>query len=350
MVYGNLLLNIKNEQKSTNIFTPSVIYNEYVNCKTLLNLVSNETVKYVLESRMEVLYEISIKDIFNFISNAIKTLIQKIRDLISKIKNLILKVFTSSKKEEDRIKRIINFLKSKVMNEAGEVTINNNYLIDRFQDTLNTAKEDKMMYFILDDYIDENYKVKFDSLNYKTKELIDKLKNSTSELEFNKSFDKFKDKYLNKEYRSYGLCKSEKILKIYGHKDIKESDDDTINYILQEEKKNHKLKENFEIFERIINISAYKARIKYIERMAEDLNKCSKDLESNMNEVYNKKIKDGNIPLETLNNFKQIILWDVKCYSESESYIRAIVRITTSAYIKAEHYIYEMGKHLNANN
>lgn len=65
-------------------FLNSIVYNEYLNMKSILENCTSRDV--ILESQVELLHELSIKDIIDKIANAFKKIIEFIKDKIDKIK------------------------------------------------------------------------------------------------------------------------------------------------------------------------------------------------------------------------------------------------------------------------
>ena len=102
MFYGNSILKQQNTIiENTNI--DSVVYNEYVNKYNLLESCTNEYDMVILEAQLEVLYELSIKEIWNKIKKWIK-------DRLLGILKGLEKLFSKGKKTKfkDWILRLIN--------------------------------------------------------------------------------------------------------------------------------------------------------------------------------------------------------------------------------------------------
>lgn len=97
MIYGNKFLpkeDISIESASILEFgIQSVVYDEYCVYNSLLESCSDDTSKSILEAQVQVLYEVSIKDIFNKIITKIKEFIEWIKKLastiVTKIKNIV---------------------------------------------------------------------------------------------------------------------------------------------------------------------------------------------------------------------------------------------------------------------
>ena len=87
MIYGNVFLPKKEESMSMIEFgIESIAYNEYHNYKSLLEACTDESAKPVLEAQVQILYEVSFKDIINNIIKGINTLIEKVKELFEFIK------------------------------------------------------------------------------------------------------------------------------------------------------------------------------------------------------------------------------------------------------------------------
>ena len=134
MIYGNKFLpkeDISTESASMRDFgIESVVYNEYYNYLSLLENCKDETNKCILEAQVSILYEVSVKDIFNIISKAIRFIIKKIKELIKMIQSYISKSFKPF--DSDKVIKLYNKLKSNGI-------LNENYILE-------SSKVDKEFY------------------------------------------------------------------------------------------------------------------------------------------------------------------------------------------------------------
>lgn len=122
-VYGNTVLrehaNIISI-KEDNLFetVTSVVYEEYLNYKSLLEKCKDDSDKIIIEAKLEVLYEVSIKDIIN----TIKELWNRFRKWIKEKINTIFKFKNNldnrTKKAIDKNKQLIAKAKQKGLNES----------------------------------------------------------------------------------------------------------------------------------------------------------------------------------------------------------------------------------------
>lgn len=127
MVYGNTFL--PNEYKSNckdndiTLESISVIYNEYVNRLSLLESCTDDSEKQILESQIQVLYEISFQDIKNKIHDIIEFIKKKWREFKDWVKKIWNKIFHNeeeAKKEADKVEKMFeNMFKD----EDGDSTI-----------------------------------------------------------------------------------------------------------------------------------------------------------------------------------------------------------------------------------
>lgn len=122
MIYGNKFLPKKEESISVQEFgVESIVYNEYVNYKGLLESCTDDNSRSILEAQVQVLYEISFKDIWERIKKMWRDLIQWFKDLWNKIFNKEEKI----KKQEDEIqKRVDEAVKEALRKNNGNVTTN----------------------------------------------------------------------------------------------------------------------------------------------------------------------------------------------------------------------------------
>lgn len=93
MIYGNKFLPKKEESISVQEFgIESIAYNEYHNYKSLLESCTDESAKPVLEAQVEILYEVSFKDIIEKIKKAwndFKAWVKSIWDKIFNKKKIV---------------------------------------------------------------------------------------------------------------------------------------------------------------------------------------------------------------------------------------------------------------------
>ena len=77
----------------------SIVYNEYCNYKEMLESCTDESARPILEAQVEVLYEVSLSDIFEKIKNAIIKICNAIIECFKKVAGFIKRLFTSEKKQ-----------------------------------------------------------------------------------------------------------------------------------------------------------------------------------------------------------------------------------------------------------
>lgn len=86
MIYGNKFLPKKEESISVQEFgVESIAYNEYHNYKSLLESCTDESSKPVLEAQVQILYEVSFKDIIEKIKEAWKRFKEWVKGIFEKI-------------------------------------------------------------------------------------------------------------------------------------------------------------------------------------------------------------------------------------------------------------------------
>ena len=106
MIYSYITPNSITESTKKSEEIVSVVYNEYCNYKNLLESCTDEHERPILEAKVEVLYEISFKDIIQKIKDKIHEIIEWVKGLIKKIKEKLASIF-------DRKKNVMNAWKSK---------------------------------------------------------------------------------------------------------------------------------------------------------------------------------------------------------------------------------------------
>ena len=105
MIYGNVFLPKEDKSNYVNEFeVSSIVYDEYINRKSLLEACTSEEDKPILEAQIQVLYEVSIKDLFN-------TIIKKIKDFIKWLKETI----------NELISKVKEYFKNRKSNKAKEI-------------------------------------------------------------------------------------------------------------------------------------------------------------------------------------------------------------------------------------
>ncbi len=124
MIYGNVFLPPNNKEETISVKEfgiESIVYNEYYNYKSLLETCVTDNNRAILEAQVEILYEVSIKDIWEKIKKMWKDLIQWFKNLWNKIFNKEEKL---KKKEEEIQKRVDEAVKDALRKNNGNVTTN----------------------------------------------------------------------------------------------------------------------------------------------------------------------------------------------------------------------------------
>ena len=88
MVYGNKWLSLAEstkEEAKAEYNIESLVYDEYLNRKSLLEACTDEAAKPILEAQVEVLYEVSIKDIIGKLRDIINRVFEAIKKLIDRV-------------------------------------------------------------------------------------------------------------------------------------------------------------------------------------------------------------------------------------------------------------------------
>ena len=162
MIYGNKFLpkeEISIESASIKDFgIESIAYNEYCNISSLLESCTDD--KTILEAQVQVLYEVSIKDIFNKIKEIFKAVKRFIEKIIGKfkLKILSLKKRTTSNDSFDILKKVD--IKFNVDNEAIKSKLKslqeNNITEEGLTIFKNLAENNPATYFLIQDYINES--------------------------------------------------------------------------------------------------------------------------------------------------------------------------------------------------
>lgn len=110
MIYGNKFLNIKNDSVATAFESTSVAYTEYTNRLSLLESCTNEEERSILEAQVQVLCEVSIKDIFSKIKEAWEGFKRFLRGIFEKLfgkkKEVEVKVTAAEKVAEKAIQKL----------------------------------------------------------------------------------------------------------------------------------------------------------------------------------------------------------------------------------------------------
>lgn len=115
MIYGNVFLpgDVITEKTSNDLFTvESVVYEEYCNRKAILESVSEGEDTSILEAELQILAEVSIKDIIERVKNAWKELKMKIAHIVEVILEKIgkfIKNEKAKKKYNEVVKKIARF-------------------------------------------------------------------------------------------------------------------------------------------------------------------------------------------------------------------------------------------------
>jgi len=148
MFYGNTVLKPQQDTIIENTTIDSIVYNEYLNRCNILESCTDESDRVVLEAQVEVLYELSIKEVLTKIKNWIKkrllAIVKGLEKLFSKgkktkFKDAILKLLNKAKKllgdvEEAETQEEVEQCKS-------EFESFNNEYIDQIENIANEYKE-----------------------------------------------------------------------------------------------------------------------------------------------------------------------------------------------------------------
>lgn len=119
MIYGNKWLP-QSKTESTNIDTiNSIAYDEYCNYTNLLESCTDENIRPVLEAQVQILYEVSIKDIIEKIKSWWRSVRQKfvefLTKLYKKIQSLLSKLTGKSAEDiEEKTKKFERYMKTAV--------------------------------------------------------------------------------------------------------------------------------------------------------------------------------------------------------------------------------------------
>jgi len=140
MVYGKTFLPSvykSKEDKSVNLESISLAYNEYTNRLSLLESCTNDSERQILEAQVQVLYEVSIKEIIGKIKEAWFNIKKKFLDVISKIierlKPLLQKLtYKDYNGEEHNLHELLSSMHDKNRMVALKVANQVNEYFDRF--------------------------------------------------------------------------------------------------------------------------------------------------------------------------------------------------------------------------
>ena len=139
--FDNLLL--ENKYQAFQSKSVSVVYEEYLNRKNLLEACIDSNERTILESQVELLQEISIKDIFERIKEALGRFVEWIRKLIEKVKNFFTGAkYKAAEKEIEELKKQID--EEKLKNVAvGDLEKEVNKLKAELKQAENNADREK---------------------------------------------------------------------------------------------------------------------------------------------------------------------------------------------------------------
>lgn len=201
-VYGNLIIDesckLQNTIETIDTLFESVVYNEYINYSKLLSECTNYEDKIILESKVMVLQEVSLKDIKNTIFKVLKLIKDKINDFI---------IFIKTKFRSKELKKAQNDIKDlkekmedlererdKANKDKAKETDDKRFKLSNSLNTLlDTIRNNKIIYFNMFDYIDDNKRITYQYY----------LRNFIKKLDTAKNLDKFK--YVKEEIiKSYG--------------------------------------------------------------------------------------------------------------------------------------------------
>ena len=337
MIYGNKFLpkeDISTESASMRDFgIESVVYNEYYNYLSLLENCKDETNKCILEAQVSILYEVSVKDIFNIISKAIRFIIKKIKELIKMIQSYISKSFKPF--DSDKVIKLYNKLKSNGI-------LNENYILE-------SSKVDKEFYNFVKEMCDVDiiyFRVKdyYTDRTPELKELDDAMMCYTKEMkdpgyfgnELINNFSQFKEKYYkgNKE-TEFSLYKSDKAKNLL---DLYTEPTELIEKMIKDEKSINKLDNFIDLFERIREIKDNANKEKELEKLSIDLEKKAKKLESLFDEVKSKIEKNEYDAAykQMISEFNELVKFNINCYNNAASYLKTLSTYVLNSYNEAK--------------
>ena len=154
MVYGNKWLSLAEsakEEVKDEYSIESLVYDEYLNRKSLLEACTDEAAKPILEAQVEVLYEVSIKDIIDKIKDLLDRFIKWVKKIVSDITTKLKSIF-----KNEKVKDIRSRLKN------GKPNLNESSLLEN-------GNENNIMipnyYFLLNDKVRIEVSDIFDKMN-----------------------------------------------------------------------------------------------------------------------------------------------------------------------------------------
>ena len=165
MFYGNAVYkeNIMTKTISNIELFESVAYEEYCNRKTMLEACVNDSdERPILEAQVQILQEISIKDILGKIKTFILKVINAIKEIFNKIKNKLKntelkKQIAELKNENESLRKASEIAEKKaeiaknIANNRDQKIANDN---TRFIELFNSIANSKYMYFNANDFIE----------------------------------------------------------------------------------------------------------------------------------------------------------------------------------------------------
>lgn len=341
MIYGRLLNSIKTQEvtnESNEFDITSVVYDEYLNRKAMLEACTVEADKAVLEAQVNILYEVSIKDIFGAIKKAIRWIIDKISELLNRIKDFFESAINKGKSSWKDIK---DKLSGKIkLHESVLIEVDNKDLkdlkpatkiniIDRITEKCREIIDADEMYFKIDDYY-RSEDAEASSLNRAMKEFISKLRSNSDESELREDAENFKNKYANKK-KIEAFGKSDFIARRIGQGEgLSTSDEALINFGIQYEKANKKLKSFEEICVRAEDIAENHESITKLNDYIKKLSGYIKDLESACDTCEN--VIQRNAGEDNYKNISSIISdlnsmfrINISCYSSAIKYFNLLI-------------------------
>lgn len=172
-IYGLKALSFQKELNIEHNFQESIsiVYDEYINYKNILESCKYNDKKIILEQKVELLCELSFKDLKDKIIDIIKFIIEKLKQFIDNLKS-------SLKNLKEKVEKIIDKIKKdNIKNVAGAVY--DKYHQDNFKESntlLENLKSDKGLGLILYKKFEIRYNPNI--INWKNlNRLIDDLKN-----------------------------------------------------------------------------------------------------------------------------------------------------------------------------
>lgn len=169
MYFGSTAFKAQNNTITESILDfGSVVYNEYLNRKSMLEACTDETQKPLLEAQVECLCEASIKDIFTSIKKFIESIIEKIKKFIKNIKDKLSNKDLKDKiaeleKENETLKKANDILKGKNA-DYKNMKDQNNYRQEeiarnneRFNELFETIEDNLLLFYSPDDYINDSF-------------------------------------------------------------------------------------------------------------------------------------------------------------------------------------------------